>query len=175
MFEYEETIKNYVQALEELVAKYELPDTWFRAPDHLAITCADGLDYEYILQDLLPDAQHASEVNMDGRRLAALCLISPQPVGSFGKLSWLEVMEPRPEKLDNDLVGLEHMEFYYPDFSEICEVLQVNAIAYTQQSNPGHQWINIVINDQGQELKLNNRALAEIVSQELGEGIAHLL
>ncbi len=112
---------------------------------------------------------------MGERRLAALNLISDLPIASLGNISWVEVMEPRPEKLGKDVIGLEHMEFYYPDFDEVREVLQANDISFVEESNPGHQWINIVISDQGQELKLNNRPLAVIVEEEIENGVAHLL
>jgi predicted metalloenzyme YecM len=175
MFEYEEAIEEFAKVLTDFIAKYELPDKWFKNPDHLAIKCADGLDYEYKTQDLLPDAQQASEVTLDGRRLAALHLISPQPVGSFGNVSWLEIMQPRPEKQGKGIVGLEHIEFYYPDFSEISSVLQEKGVTFVEQANPGHEWLNIKMNDYGHELKLNNRLLEDIVSYELEEGIAHIL
>lgn len=175
MFEYEEEIDLYAKILQDFIDQYELPESWFAFPDHIAIKCADALSYEYTLQELLADAQQVSEVNMDGRRLAALLLSSALPVGSHGNVSWVEIMEPRPEKLGKGLVGIEHMEFSYPDSNAIREVLEANGIRFTEQSNPGHQWINIVLNDTGQELKLNNLPLRDIVEKELADGTAHLL
>jgi hypothetical protein len=95
--------------------------------------------------------------------LAALHLISPQSVGDLGEVSWLEIMEPRPEKVGKDFVGLEHIEFYYPDFDEVREALDKYKVSYTQQNNPGHDWINIVLGEAGQEFKLNSRLLSDVV------------
>lgn len=175
MFEYEEAIEQYAKDLQDFIDRYELPAKWFKTPDHIAIKGADGLEYDYIVQDLLADAQQASEVNMDGRRLAAFQLISRVPVGELGSVNWLEIMEPRPEKVGKDIVGLEHMEFYYPEFDEVKSVLNKHKIPFVMESNPGHAWINIVLNNQGQELKINDRLLADAVNQELEEGISHHL
>lgn len=175
MLEYEESIEAFAQMLQNFMDQYELPAKWFKVPDHLAIKCADALDYEYVIQDLLPDAQQTSVANIDNRRLVAMHLITTQPVGQLGSVSWLEIMEPRPEKAGKDRVGLEHMEFYYPDFDEVRGVLDEYQVEYTEQSNAGHAWINIVINADGQELKLNNRLLSDIVEQELSEGTARLI
>lgn len=175
MFEYEEDIEEYAQALRNFIEKYELPEIWFGISDHLALKCADGEEYDYVLQELLPDTTQISEVSLDGRRLAALYLTADQAVGTVGKVRWIEVMEPRPEKIGKDLTGIEHMEFYYPDFSEIGQILASKGIDFSEQSNPGHAWINIVINNQRQELKLNNKLLADMVHDELQTGVAHLL
>jgi hypothetical protein len=174
VFEYEEEIERFAETLEGFIERYELPDKWFKAPDHLAVKCADGLDYVYRMEELMPDAVQASEIVMDNRRLATLQLITPVVVGGLGEISWLEVMEPRPEKVGKDLVGLEHMEFYYPDFDEVTALLAKYDIEFTLQQNPGHAWVNIVLNEQGQELKLNDRLLSETVAEELDNGTAHL-
>lgn len=175
MFEYEEEVERFAEVLEGFIERYELPEEWFKVPDHLAIKCADGLDYVYTVEELLPDAHQASEIVMDERRLATLQLVSPVQVGDLGEVSWLEIMEPRPEKVGKDLIGLEHMEFYYPDFDEVTVLLAKYDIDFTLQQNPGHAWVNIVLNEQGQELKLNNRLLGETVAEEIGNGTAHLL
>lgn len=175
MLEYEEEIGIYAKTLQDFISKYELPDTWFSRPDHLAIKCADALEYEYKLQELMIDAQSGSQIEMDQRRLATLHLISSVQVGELGSISWLELMEPRPEKVGKDVVGLEHMEFYYPYFDEITETLHRYKIPFTEESNPGHSWINIVLNEQGQELKLNNKLLADTVEEELEAGTARPL
>lgn len=175
MFEYDEAIEQYAMELEVFIAKYELPANWFKAPDHIAIKCADALDYVYTLEDLLPDASQGSQIEMDKRRLAGLKLTSAIKVGSLGSVEWVEVMEPRPNMVGKDVVGLEHMEFYYPKFDEVTKLLDKYNIEYKLQKNPGHSWVNIVINNQGQELKLNDKLLGETIAEELEQGIAKLL
>lgn len=175
MFEYEEEIGLFAEALEAFIAKYELPQAWFKVPDHLAVKCADGLDYVFRMEELMPDSKQTSEIVMDERRLATLNLTSPVQVGNLGKVSWLEVMEPRPEKVGKDVVGLEHMEFYYPDFDEVTALLEKYGIEYKLETNPGHSWVNIVLNEAGQELKLNDKLLGDTVNEEIEQGISRLL
>jgi predicted metalloenzyme YecM len=175
MFEYQEEIGQYAQVLQAFIEEHELPLEWFRVPDHVAIKCSDAYHYEHTVEELLPDAAQTSQVELDGRRLAAIKLTSPFSIGELTRVEWVEVMEPRPEKAGKDMVGVEHAEFFYPDFDEISEVLDENGVAYSFQQNPGHAWVNIVLNEQGQELKLNNRLLADVVEEELADGTARLI
>lgn len=79
------------------------------------------------------------------------------------------------QKYADSLAGFEHMEFLYPDFGSICAVLDEKGIEFEMEKNPGHEWVNIVINGGGQELKLNNRTLADVIPGELKEGKAYLV
>lgn len=175
MFEYEDEIYRFISVLDKFIDNYELPNEWFVAPDHLAIKCADALDYAFRIEELIPDASQTSEIVLDKRRLAALKLVSPIDLGNNRQLLWLEVMEPRPEKLGKSLIGLEHIEFIFPDFEKVIELLNNRKIKFTLQQNLGHAWINIVINQSGQELKLNDRLLSDIVAEEIAKGISRVL
>lgn len=175
MNEFEPAIETYANQLEEFVDLYALPDEWFQRPDHVAIKCADARDYDATIKVLKSDAEYIGEVKMNGRRLASIKLIGCIGFRSFGKIYWVEVMEPRPEKIGKDIVGLEHAEFFYPDFEEVKEVLGSLDVSYEMQSNPNHQWINIGINKRGQELKLNDKPLAEITLEEARAGLMHFL
>lgn len=175
MFEYEEDIGLFAQTLGSFIERHELPEAWFKTPDHIAIKCADALDYAYRMEALIPDAVWASEITMNERRLGTLELTNPISVGELGAVQWIEVMEPRPERVGDDVIGLEHMEFYYPEFDEITQILTDRKIEYQLQSNPGHSWVNIVINDQGQELKLNDKLLGDTVREEIEQGIARVI
>ncbi|CAN5457855.1 hypothetical protein BH10PAT3_BH10PAT3_6850 [soil metagenome] len=112
---------------------------------------------------------------MDGRRLATTQLTGTMLVGAFGEVSWVEIMEPRPAKVGKDVVGLEHMEFYYPHFDRITDVLKKNMISYEVQNNSGHAWVNIVLNNQRQELKLNDKSLGKTVQGEIADGTSYIL
>lgn len=175
MFEYEEEIERFAASLSAFIEQYELPDEWFKTPDHIAIKCADALDYVFRMEELLPDSAQTSEIEMDGRRLGTMQLTSPVTVGELGNVSWLEIMEPRPEKVGDDVVGVEHMEFFYPDFDAVTKLLDQYGVAYKLEKNPGHTWINIVINEAGQELKLNDKLLGDTVQEEIEQGKARLL
>lgn len=172
---FESELEAYGEELEEFIDMFWLPPGWFGEPDHVAIKCADRSDFESTLETFEDEAEEMSAVDMDGRTLAAVRLASSIAVASLGDVKWVEVMEPRPEKVGKDLVGLEHMEFTFPDFAAVRDLLGERNIAYEVQSNPGHAWVNIVLNERGQELKLNNKPLSAVIEEELASGDAYLL
>lgn len=175
MMRFESELEAYGEELEEFIDMFWLPQGWFGAPDHVAIKCADRSDFERTIRTFEDDAEQISAIDMDGRTLAAVRLASSVAVGSLGDVSWIEVMEPRPEKVGKDVVGLEHMEFTFPDFGLVRDLLSERNIPHEMQSNPSHRWINIVLNELRQELKLNDKPLSEIVEEELASGESYLL
>lgn len=171
MNSFETDIQKYADSLETFVSQHSLPADWFRVPDHIAIKGADATGFEELMNTFQPLANQLSYIEMDGRRLGTAQLVSSMAIGTFGSVSWVEIMEPRPEKVGKDVVGMEHMEFFYPHFDEIKSVLADRGIDFEPQENPGHAWINIVINDGGQELKLNDRLLTDAVTEEIKQGL----
>lgn len=175
MKNFEQAVKDYEWRLGRFIRAHELPKEWFAAPDHLAIKCFDAADYESernIWRPLTIQGK-ISEIVMNNRRLGTAELAAAVSVGMLGKVTWIEIMEPRPEKVGKDVVGLEHMEFCYPNFAEVTAHLDKQGIEYKMEENPGHAWVNIVLNKYGQELKINNRTLADVVPQELADGISY--
>jgi hypothetical protein len=175
VIKYLDQLDNYAAELESFIATNSLPNEWFLEPDHIAIKGVDGTDYEDILESFRPVAKQITYIEMDGRRLGTANLTRPIVAGDLGSVSWVEIMEPRPERIGSDVVGLEHMEFCYPNFDEVTKVLRSRGIEFEPQQNPGHSWINIVINDKGQELKINDRPLAVIVEEEIKSGLSKIL
>ncbi|HTE21430.1 MAG TPA: VOC family protein [Candidatus Limnocylindria bacterium] len=167
--------QKYVEGLRRFITVHELPGEWFGVADHVAVKGRDAADFEQLLKLFRPLAQQLTCIDMDGRRLATAWLKEPIAIGNFGSVEWVEIMEPRPEKVGKDVVGFEHMEFYFPDFVAIRAVLDHKGVKYEMEQNPGHQWVDIVINQTGQELKLNNRTLADVIPEELASGKAYLV
>lgn len=162
----------YGEALRDFVDQYSLPEEWFVRPDHIAFKCRNADHFDEVLMQATDDADQLSFVAVDGRRLASAHLEQPMYVESFGSVEWLEIMQPRPERQGKDLVGLEHMEFYWPDFESAEEVLRDRGVSFELQHNDKQQWMSIIIDGFGHELKLCNRTLGDIVSEELANGDA---
>jgi len=177
MKNYLEQIDQYAKELENFVSVHNLPEAWFAQPDHVAIKCADGMDYEDTMEEFKDEAEQRTWVKMHGRRLGSVKLISSLALGNFGDVSWVEVMEPRPEKVGKDVVGFDHAEFHYPHFKPIIMTFNLRKIKYSiPDDNPEHGAVVVVINeDTGHELKLNDKTLADIVAHELKEGKATIL
>lgn len=173
MSNFEARVAAYAEALEDFRVHYELPDEWFDRPDHLAIKCKDSADFEVAIEQWLPKSAELSYVHLNGRRLATALLLEPIAVGNLGTVEWLEIMEPRPEKVGLDPVGIDHMEFEFADFESAQEVLGEKGVEFANQENPNHHWLSILAN--GYEFKLNDRVLADIVEEELTNGEATVL
>lgn len=170
MADFEAQAAAYAQAIESFCTEHELPSEWFAQPDHLAIKCKDAADFDATIEVWLPQAAEFSYVELNGRRLATALLLEPITVGNLGSVEWLEIMEPRPEKVGADTVGIDHMEFAFADFETAREVLDEKDIDFEDQQNPNHSWLSILAN--GHEFKLNDRVLADIVEEELSSGEA---
>jgi len=170
MQDFEAQVTAYAKSIESFRTNHSLPDAWFAAPDHLAIKCADSTGYEATVAEWLPKSAELYFVHLNGRRLASARLLAPIVVGNLGQVEWLEIMEPRPEKVGVDPVGVDHMEFGFSDFTAAASVLALKGIKSERQENPNHQWLSIIAG--GREFKLNNRTLADVVAEEIASGNA---
>lgn len=173
LLDFEGRLAEYAQAIESFRGVHDLPSEWFSTPDHVAIKCADKTGYDSEMQLWLPVAVQAQFVEMNGRHLGSLLLSRPITAGNLGQVEWLEIMEPRPEKVGKDPVGIDHMEFIFSDFDAVASILNARGIAFERQRNPSHEWLSIVAN--GHEFKLTSTPLAEVVMAELAAGAAHSL
>jgi hypothetical protein len=79
-------------------------------------------------------------------------------------------MQPRPGKeLAEGFV--EHTEFFFPNLSEAERVLTQRGVNFIRQKNPGHEWVNVIIDDSGREIKFNDKPLAAVVATEHEHGL----
>lgn len=165
---YAKELSDYEQAFVAFVDANGLPSEWFEISDHIALKCADVEGYARACAEIEGGVW---EIELDGRLLGSAQLTSPLTVAGY-RFNWIEIMQPRPGK-ESDAGFVEHTEFYVDDFDMVTQWLTEQAIAYELQKNPGHRWINIVIDDQGREIKLNNKVLADVVVWERENGHLH--
>jgi len=161
---YGESMKRYMDA-------FQLPKSWLRNPDHFAIKCADELDYLETCQSLEKEVSKEGlwEISLDDRLLASAKLGGKVALGGFN-FEWIEIMQPRPGKETKEGF-VEHTEFFFPDLYEVLRVLEQCGADATLQKNPGHEWVNLVIDDFGREIKFNDKPLADVVAAERSEGV----
>lgn len=165
-------LKKYGDSFTRFVSAHSLPSQWFMTVDHVAIKCADRDDYSQTCQLISPQTlDDIWEIELNGRLLGSAELRSPIGIG-IHQFSWIEIMQPREGK-ESAQGFVEHTEFLFEDFASVEDYLRQKKIAYELQENPGHKWINIVIDEDGREIKINNRVLAEVVKWELQEGYLH--
>jgi hypothetical protein len=164
-------LATYEQAFVAFKEANNLPDAWFEVPDHFAIKCADRADYDQTCDELeiMADSEGIWELELDDRLLASAGLANPVTLAGY-RFGWVEIMQPRPGK-ESAAGFVEHTEFLLPDFAEIMTALEEREVAYELQENPGHRWLNIVIDAHGREIKINDKLLADVVAAEKTEGL----
>jgi len=170
----ERAAKAYGEVLEKFCLEHELPSEWFAHPDHLAVKCADRDHYRSVVEQAKPYSREMTEVPLNGRFLATAKLADMLSLGKYGEIDWLEIMEPRPEMVGVDVVGVDHAEFYFADFETVIDELDIKNISFECQSNPAHAWVSFQIAD-NLELKLNDAPLDDVVEHELAEKTARII
>lgn len=165
----------YGQDLAGFTRTRNLPGVWFMIPDHLAVKASGATDFERIINyAVMPVSEWVTYVEMDDRRIAAAKLLSPLALSTMGSVSWLEVMEPRPEKAGNDVVGVDHAEFFYPNFDDVRATLGPKDIRVKHEGNDEHDWLTVKLNNRGQEVKLSDGMLADIVQRQHLAGVGRV-
>ena len=159
-------LQTYAASFAAFTASNPLPKNWFGAPDHFAIKCASKDSYDETCDDVEKFSDGGIwQIELNNSYLASAKLSQKIELDNIGSVDWIEIMQPRPGmEPDSDFV--EHVEFYYPNFDEITEILAKNDIVFELQDNSSHSWVNVVIDKTGREIKFSNKTLAKIVEEE---------
>jgi len=174
---------NYRIDLERLIKLKELPRFWFEHLDHVAFKAYNPNDYQRLIEQFKPMSWQISEVEMDGRYIAAARLLGKHAL-DLSMLPWLEdtyvdtveLMLARPEDQGDDRIRFDHLEAFRPyGLLPTKKVLERKAIPYKPQSNDSHSWISVLVNNQGQEIKFSDRSLLDIVDSDIESGRARIL
>lgn len=168
-----EELTAYEQYFNAFMQLHDLPTEWFAVSDHVAIKCANAADYTETCSELagMTNSEGVWELGLDGRLLGSAGLAEPITFGDHA-FGWIEIMQPRPGK-EISKAFVEHTEFLYADFASVTAALDAKGIAYELQENPGHRWINIPIDTNGREVKINDKLLADVVAAEKSDGTLH--
>jgi hypothetical protein len=126
----------------------------------------DRDEYDNLVAELHDQADLAIEVWMNGRWIAKIHLKDAKLANGA---EIVKIMQRRPGS--NDVVGLDHVDFYGPDPAQIEAVLkQETNLQWTHESNDvvaGYEWLSIWFADT--EAKLKHDPILDIVRTELEE------
>lgn len=163
----------YNTSFQSFRSRFPLPEEWFAFPDHFAIKCANEPDYQLTCEELSQEVNSNGiwEIEMDNRLLGSAKLAGAVTLGGYD-FQWVEIMQPRPGK-ETDSGFVEHTEFLFPNFEEILSTLKELGIEAELQKNPGHSWINVVIDSMGREIKFNDKLLEDVAEDEQRQGKLH--
>jgi predicted metalloenzyme YecM len=157
----------YTAALKRFLDTQGLTEYFIPPVDHLAVKATDAQDYMHYMELILPFSEEISYVPLNNRRLATAKLTNPISFGELGETVYLEIMEPRPEKVGKDFTGFEHIELLCKDFNAVESVLKAKNIPYEMCENPEHRALVLKINDLGQEIKFTDKSLGQIVLNQV--------
>lgn len=173
--ELEGSIESYLADLRSFMREHGVVDLLRGSVDHVAFKAADYAHYSAIVGGIVSKSRLSSFTRMDGRQIATIELVAPISLGELGETYFLEIMEPKPEKVGRDLVGFEHIEIYNPDFEGIMRALRESGVNFEDGGNDYHKTIVLKINEKGQEVKFTNGRLGEIVKRQTKDGISVLI
>jgi hypothetical protein len=174
-------VEEYNLRLRQFADSADLPLALFEEPDHLMIKTADPVDFEQKVQEIKPWAKPWSEegslafIEMDWRFLVAAQLLVPYVLHSR-RAGILEIMEAKGDE-GRDYLGVEYGTFYCNDVYKTQRIVNSSGIKSDVNVNEAHnwRWLNVPINNHGQEVRFSDTKIIEIVETELEDGTAKLI
>lgn len=163
----------YGKRLKEFAHSREIPDELLREPDHVMIKSANTADFAAVARGIHPWAEQVVFTEIDLRFLVAARLLVPLALTDNHYVGGVEVMESRSEAVD--FLGLEYGQFFVPDFKRAERLIRRRKIPFQSRADNHHRWLQLPMNNEGQELRLSDKKLDEIIDEELAEGAAKLL
>lgn len=140
--------------------------------DHVAIKALDRKTYEEYLKIYLPLSKRLSYEPVGPRSIATAELYKPLDAATFGQVSLLEIMEPKPEAIATTYDLIDHIELLVPDLEQIQKALAEKEVEFKVQSNDNHSAVVVPITEWGQEVKFTDRSLADIAEKQIAADAA---
>ncbi len=142
--------------------------------DHVAIKGLNAEVYRGYLKMYLPLSTRISYEPVEERDIALAALSTPLDAGTFGTVSLVEIMEPKPDAIATTHDLIDHIEFLVPDLKVTKDSLDWKEVEYTEQANENHKALVIEINEWGQEVKFTDRSLQNLADTQIEKGLAKI-
>lgn len=174
-------ITDYAREVEQGIKDSRLPQEYFKTIDHIALKAANSHHFDRIIEEFkrgwLAEAEKIFLTTLDGRRIAVGLLTGPLAVGKLGTVDCLEIMEPRPERVGKERVGLDHAEFMpamkLADLATRIET--VSGIIPEWEPKAKHNTLCIHLGPNRREVKFTDRELRSIINEEYVAGETDLV
>lgn len=140
--------------------------------DHVAIKALDRKTYEEYLKMYLPLSERLSSEPVGQRDIAIAELSKPLDAATFGTVTLLEIMEPKPDTIATTYDLIDHIELLVPDLAPVKDALTQKGVVFKMQSNENHSAVVIEITEWGQEVKFTDRSLRNIAEKQIASGAA---
>ena len=162
-----EQIGQYSLDLVALEVTHKLPPILFDNPDHMAIKTASVSQFEEYVRSISDISDELYCLEDNDRFIVAAKLAARIAVGFNQAVRWIEIKEPRPELVGQDLVGIDHVEYLVNDIEAAIVQVDVRGVEHQLQSQGNHQIISASLNELGQEVRISNTPLAALVTEKL--------
>lgn len=171
-------VEDYGWQFRQFTDSVDLPPVLLEEPDHLMLKAADPVDFGDKVRKIRPwtERGQVAFIELNWRFLAVAQLAVPYALGQSCYVEILEIMEPK-EAQGYDYIGIEYASFYHPDINKAEKLVSsknIRAERYHDESR-GWRWLNIVMNGSGQEVRISDKRLVEVVDQELKDETARLI
>lgn len=166
----------YSEEVKLFFYSYGLADLVLDVPvDHVAIKALNRQGYEEYVKIYLPLSKRFSYEPVGPRDIATAELYDSLDAGTFGTVSTLEIMEPKPGKIATTHDLIDHIELLVPSLEPIQDALRNKDIEFKVQTNDNHAAVVIEINEWGQEVKFTDSPLVDIADKQIASGDAKVV
>lgn len=132
--------------------------------EHVAIKALDRKVYDEYIQIFRPLSKKMLSVVVGDRELTTAELYEPLDAGTFGKVSILVIMEPKPEAIATTHDLIDHIELLVPSLDDIKTALKSKDVLFSEQSNDQRKTLIAEINEWGQEVKFTELSAPDAVN-----------
>lgn len=165
----------YARSLHQFVDRSNFPEELLKEADYLMLKVATPADFSETARAIQLWASETSFLEIDWRFLVAAQLFTPISVSEISEVWTVEVMEAKSPDGTADYIGPEYVQFYHPDFREAGHLLEKNRITHAKRTDGAHRWWQVPMNPEGQELRISDKSIVEIIDNRLDDGRAKKL
>ncbi len=166
----------YAEEAKLFFYSYGLADLVIDLPvDHVAIKAVDRAAYDEYIKTFLPLSKRVSFEAVGPRDIATAELYEPLDAGTFGTVSIIEIMEPKPGTIATTHDIIDHIELLVPDLEPIKTAFRNKEVQFKEQSNENHSAVIVELNEWGQEVKFTDRTLQDIAEKQIAAGVAKIV
>lgn len=173
--EFTDEVRDYGSVLMHFASVTNFPERLLNHPDHIMVKSDNISNFDHRVRSITPWAENTAFIEVDSRFLVAAQLLVPLTIADGKPVSWVEIMEPKSAEGTADYLGVEYAEFFHEDFNQAGLMMKKSRVNFEKRVDDLHRWWNVRLNDDGQELRITDKPLADIIDRELDEGTARHL
>lgn len=135
--------------------------------DDVAIKALDRKVYDQYIQIFRPLSKQISSIVVDDRELTSAELYEALDAGTFGKVSRLIIMEPKPNAIATTHDLIDHIELLVRSLDDIKTTLTSKDVRFTEQVNGHRKTLVTEINEWGQEVKFTELSSPDAANKKI--------